>query len=160
MTVPERAPSTLLRRHVYTKEGANGQAVRKLLLWRTNKQDLGDWPAFVIKWVDYSPGRKNPIRHVVQIAADLETANRIVDDLILKEIKRGWTEHDDLPFPPPPQEFQNVAPVIEPIRRLVPGDDSSPGRSTLGVVVLGVVFVIGLVGVWLLVRRLRRRQRG
>ena len=56
--------SQLLRRQVFTKSGPKGTSVRKLLLWRTNKERFGDWPAYVVKWVDYSPGRKNPIRHL------------------------------------------------------------------------------------------------
>jgi len=36
--------------------------VRKLLLWKTNKDDTPDFPAFVVYLTDFSPNRKNTSR--------------------------------------------------------------------------------------------------
>ena len=50
--------SELLRREVYTKRSKKGTAVRKLVMWKTNKEKADDnYPAYVIHFTDYSAGR-------------------------------------------------------------------------------------------------------
>ena len=88
LTLP---PSELLRREVYVKTTKGQRAVRKLLVWCTHKQEASpDYPAFVTCLVDYSPGRKDPIKRTVKPAPTAEVALRIADELIAQNIKRGW----------------------------------------------------------------------
>jgi ATP-dependent DNA ligase len=84
-------PSTVLRREVWTKTTKGLISVRKLLLWRTNK-DRQDplYPPFVVHWTDYSPGRKDPLKREVKLAPTLEEANRLADAMVVKGVKRGW----------------------------------------------------------------------
>ena len=38
-------------------------SVRKLLVWKTNKEAVDPrFPAYVVHWTDYSPGRSSPIK--------------------------------------------------------------------------------------------------
>jgi len=65
--------------------------VRKLVVWKTNKETEDPmYPAFVVHWTDYSPGRKDPLKRTVRLAPDKGLALEIADDLINSEIKRGW----------------------------------------------------------------------
>ena len=83
------------RREVYTKTSKDKVAVRKLLVWKTNKEDVdGDYPAFVVHWTDYSPGRSKPLKRTVRLAANEAEATQIADDLIESNIKKGWQRAD------------------------------------------------------------------
>jgi hypothetical protein len=83
--------STLIRRDVWTKAAKGATAVRKLLVWKTNKeQDDPSYPAYVIHWTDYSAGRATPLDRDVRLAPDEKSALVIAEDLITENIKKGW----------------------------------------------------------------------
>ena len=86
-----KAASEVLLRRVWTKTTKEKLAVRKVVAWRTGKEDAG-YPAFVVHWTDYSPGRKDPLKREVRLAPDETTARVIADDLVAAGIKRGWKE--------------------------------------------------------------------
>ncbi|MEM9074132.1 MAG: hypothetical protein AAGE52_36910 [Myxococcota bacterium] len=88
----ERPKSEVLRREVYTKVTKGQTAVRKLLMWKTNKEADPDWPAFVVHWTDYSPGRKDPLKREVRLAPTEEAAEAIAESMLAAGIKRGWKE--------------------------------------------------------------------
>ena len=84
-------PSTLVRREVWTKTTKGQLAVRKLLVWQTNKSALDDrYPAFVVHWTDYSAGRAEPLDRDVRPAPDEATAQAIAQEFIDANIKKGW----------------------------------------------------------------------
>ncbi|MCB0919256.1 MAG: ATP-dependent DNA ligase [Actinobacteria bacterium] len=88
--------SVLLRRQVWTKTSGDHLQVRKLLLWATNKAQLDPhYPAYVIHWTDYSPTRKRPLNRDVRLAPDQAAADRIAEQLVHDNIKRGWTLHSE-----------------------------------------------------------------
>ena len=87
--------STILRREVYTKTTKGKLAVRKLLMWQTNKEQADEaFPAFVVSFTDYSPGRKDPIKREVRRAPSLEAASGIAEEMITANIKKGWDRAD------------------------------------------------------------------
>jgi hypothetical protein len=84
-------PSTLVRREVWTKTTKGQLAVRKLLVWQTNKSAQDDrYPAFVVHWTDYSAGRAEPLDRDVRPAPDEPTAQAIAQEFIDANIKKGW----------------------------------------------------------------------
>lgn len=91
-TAADLPKSEIVRREVYTKVSKGQMAVRKLVMWKTNKQELDScYPAFVVHFTDYSAGRKEPLKRTVRLAPSLELATKIADEMIDKEIKKGWT---------------------------------------------------------------------
>lgn len=83
--------SEVLRREVYVKTTKGVDAVRKLVVWKTNKEEVDRaCPAFVVHFTDYSPGRKDPLKREVRLAPDLATATEIGDAMIASNIKKGW----------------------------------------------------------------------
>jgi len=83
--------STLIRRQVWTKETKGQMAVRKLVVWKTNKEtDDPRYPAFVVHWTDYSPGRAKPLDRDVRPLADEASALAMADQFIEQNIKKGW----------------------------------------------------------------------
>jgi hypothetical protein len=87
-------PSALVRREVYVKEAKGQKAVRKLVVWQTNKDGLDrSYPAFVIHWTDFSAGRKDALQREVRVAPSLGEAQRIADEIIAENVKKGWDRH-------------------------------------------------------------------
>lgn len=96
---PEAAPaqgsalpaSTVVRREVWTKTTKGQLAVRKLLVWKTNKSEASSrHPAYVVHWTDYSAGRAEPLDREVRPAPDEASAMQIAQGLIDDNIKKGW----------------------------------------------------------------------
>lgn len=83
--------SEIVRRRVWTKEGSGKVDVRKLVLWKTNKEAAG-YPAFVVHWTDYSSTRKSPLDREVRLAPNEKEALKIADEMIADNIKKGWSE--------------------------------------------------------------------
>jgi hypothetical protein len=81
--------SEIIQREVYTKEVKETTSVRKLVMWKTNKDDLG-YAAYVVHWTDFSPSRKDPLKREVRLASNEKTAKTISDQLIESNIKKGW----------------------------------------------------------------------
>ncbi|MCA9705279.1 MAG: ATP-dependent DNA ligase [Myxococcales bacterium] len=92
-TTADLPQSEILRRDVFTKVAKGVTAVRKLVLWQTNKHDLDPlYPNFVVHFTDYSPGRKDPLKRTVRLAPTKDIAMQIAEAMIDKEIKKGWTK--------------------------------------------------------------------
>jgi hypothetical protein len=93
VTALELPPSELVRREVYTKTTKGSMAVRKLVVWKSNKEDISEeFPAYVVHWTDYSANRKDPLQRTVRLAPNEALANEIADELILDGQKRGWSK--------------------------------------------------------------------
>ncbi len=85
--------SEVLRREVWSKEAKGQLAVRKLLVWKTNKETIdSSYPAFVVNWTDYSSSRASPLDREVKIAPDGESALAIANALVEENIKKGWNK--------------------------------------------------------------------
>jgi len=83
--------SSILRREVWTKAAKGQTAVRKLLVWKTNKEKLNNsFPAYVIHWTDYSPGRATALDRDVRTAPTEKAALKIAEEMIAENIKKGW----------------------------------------------------------------------
>jgi hypothetical protein len=82
-----------MRRQVWSKAGKGGLAVRKLLLWKSSKDEVcPGWPAWVVHFTDYSPDRKTPLERTIRSALSEVEAQQIADSLIAENIKKGWEE--------------------------------------------------------------------
>ena len=66
--------------------------LHKFLLWKTNKDQTGRYPAYIIYHTDFSSGRKEMIKRDMLYSDD----ERQIRDLFAKEladnIKKGWEE--------------------------------------------------------------------
>lgn len=83
--------STLLRREVWTKETKGQVAVRKLVIWQTNKEAVDPaFPAYVVHWTDYSAARGTPLEREVRLAPTEKMAMQLGDAMVAENIKKGW----------------------------------------------------------------------
>jgi ATP-dependent DNA ligase len=82
--------SELMERTVYTKIMKGNMMVRKLLLWKTNKKDRDDFPAYVVYLTDFSPNRQNPLERDIKISNNERKAKQMFDELARKNFITGW----------------------------------------------------------------------
>jgi hypothetical protein len=83
--------SKVLTRRVWTKTSSSKVDVRKLVIWKTNKEAAG-YPAYVVHWTDYSATRKSPLDREVRLAPTESAALAIAENMIVENIKKGWNE--------------------------------------------------------------------
>lgn len=88
--IEKAEPSKILERKVYTKTMKGNKMVRKLLLWKTNKEDQLDFPAYVVYLTDFSPNRQNPLERDIKIASTEKMARKLFDALAEKNFIGGW----------------------------------------------------------------------
>ena len=86
----EAEPSKVLERTVYTKTMRGNRMVRKLLLWKTNKDERSDFPGYVVYLTDFSPNRKNPLERDIKISENEKAARELYSQLAEKNFLSGW----------------------------------------------------------------------
>ena len=85
------AKSEIIDREVYTKTTKDIMSVRKFICWKTNKEDFDDsYPPYAFCYVDYSPGRRGPLKKVLRTAQSAEELAIVYNSFKEKEIKKGW----------------------------------------------------------------------
>ncbi len=83
--------SELIRREVCTKQLKGQTMVRKLLMWKTNKDDLGEeFPAYVIHYTDFSPNRKTQLERDIRVSSSREQIESLWSDLAGEAFSKGW----------------------------------------------------------------------
>ena len=88
--VDKADPSEVLERKVYTKTMKGNKMVRKLLMWKTNKEKQPDFPAYVVYLTDFSPNRQNPLERDIKIASTEKEARKLFEALAKKNFIGGW----------------------------------------------------------------------
>ncbi len=86
--------STLLRREVFSKDSAAELCVRKLVAWKTNKEDADPlYPPYVVFFTDFTPGRTEPLKTEIRVAATMEKIKALTDVWLAEKITRGWNRY-------------------------------------------------------------------
>lgn len=84
--------SQVLSHEVFTKTLKGNVMVRKLLLWKTNKEAEGsEFPAYVAYFTDYSPNRAAPLDRDIRISNSREQINALLAEMRAENIVKGWT---------------------------------------------------------------------
>ncbi|MBC7899165.1 MAG: hypothetical protein H7070_03845 [Saprospiraceae bacterium] len=86
----EAPASAMLYREVYTKKMKGKTMVRKLLLWKTNKEDSPDFPGYVVYLTDFSPNRQNPLERDIKVSNTEKDALKLFKKLAEKNFVGGW----------------------------------------------------------------------
>lgn len=88
MTLPK---SELMKREVFTKQLKGETMVRKLVMWKTNKEQASsDHPAYVVHYTDFSPNRAQPLAREVRVSHSPEQIELLYSELKEENIKKGW----------------------------------------------------------------------
>lgn len=86
----ELAESEVVRREVYAKKTKGKTAVRKMMVVKTNKEQTGRYPAWMLYSLDFSPARKKPLDRTVVPAPTRAHAEEAAEEWIEDNVKRGW----------------------------------------------------------------------
>ena len=84
--------STLLDRKVFRKISGEKVMIQKFLIWKTNKEQSGKFPAFVFHYTDYSSGRREFLKRDLRVSSCERQIRSIMDEFIGSNIKKGWQE--------------------------------------------------------------------
>ena len=84
--------SEILKREVRVKELKGKKMVRKLMMWKTNKESAqrGEFPAYVLHLTDFSPGRKDPLQREIRVSDSLEQIQTFYADMEKEYFVGGW----------------------------------------------------------------------
>ena len=88
----ELAKSELIERHVYKKVSGEKVMLHKFLLWKTNKEQSGRYPAYIIYHTDFSSSRKELIKRDMLYSNDEQQIRDLLAAEIEDNIKKGWEE--------------------------------------------------------------------
>ncbi|HYH64522.1 MAG TPA: hypothetical protein VD866_07480 [Urbifossiella sp.] len=84
--------SEVLRREVYTKQMKGQTMVRKLMMWKTNKDAAGaEFPGYVVHYTDFSPNRKTPLERDVRVSSSRDQIETLWSELAVEAFGKGWT---------------------------------------------------------------------
>lgn len=84
------AKSQLLERHVYKKVSGAKVMLHKFLLWKTNKEQSGRYPAYIIYHTDYSSSRKELIKRDMLYSNEEQQIRDLLAAEIADNVKKGW----------------------------------------------------------------------
>lgn len=90
--VENLSESTLLERRIFKKISGAKTMIHKFLLWKTNKEQSGRFPAFVVYHTDFSNGRKDMIKRDMLYTNEEKHARELLEAEIASNIKKGWEE--------------------------------------------------------------------
>lgn len=82
--------SEVLQREVFVKTLKGNQMVRKLLLWKTNKETEGNFPAYVAYFTDFSPNRATPLERDIRVSNSREQIEQLYAQMKEENIVKGW----------------------------------------------------------------------
>jgi len=86
--------SKLLVRDVYRKELGSKVMVQKYMVWKTNKEQTGDYTAYVFYYTNFSSDRKEPLQREVNISDSFDQIIQLKDKAIEENVKKGWSQVD------------------------------------------------------------------
>ena len=86
------ATSTLLERLVYRKVQGDKVMLHKFLLWRTNKESSGRFPAYILYHTDYSSKRKEMLKRDMLYSNSESQIRELLQSELADNIKKGWVQ--------------------------------------------------------------------
>lgn len=83
--------SQIIKRAVATKVSKEKTMVRKIVLWKTNKEDASkDFPAYVLQLTNFSPNRKDPLQYEMKVSSSKEQILSFFKEWEEKYFLKGW----------------------------------------------------------------------
>ena len=84
--------SEMLTRRVFRKMSGSKVMLHKFVIWKTNKEATGRFPAYILYHTDYSSSRKEMIKRDMVYSSDKEQVYNMLELEIANNVKKGWEE--------------------------------------------------------------------
>ncbi len=84
--------SEILVRRIYTKGEGPKLMIQKYVVWKTNKEQSGIYPAYILHYTDFSVGRKEQLKRDLRASNSEEQIKKLMDEMIASNVKKGWNE--------------------------------------------------------------------
>jgi len=65
---------------------------RKFMLWKTNKEQSGDYPVFVFHYSDFSSSRADMLKTEIIVSNSETQIQKVFAIELVDNIKKGWTQ--------------------------------------------------------------------
>ena len=75
---------------VYVKISKGTKMVRKFMVWKTNKEATGEYPAYVFHYTDFSAGRAEMLKKEIKVSDSKKQIEEIFASELLENVKKGW----------------------------------------------------------------------
>ena len=86
----ELMESEVISREVYVKESKGTKMVRKFVIWKTNKEATGEYPAYVYHYTDFSPSRGEMLKKEIKVSNSKKQIDEIFAAELAENVKKGW----------------------------------------------------------------------
>jgi len=86
--------SKLIKKEVIKKESKKGIAIKKFVLWKSNKEKASDYPSYLCYYLDFSDGRKDPIKRKIYPFEDEKIGLTHFKKLLDENVKKGWEKYN------------------------------------------------------------------
>ena len=86
--------SKLIKKEVIKKESKKGIAIKKFVLWKSNKEKASDYPSYLCYYLDFSDGRKDPIKRKIYPFEDEKIGLNHFKKLLDENVKKGWEKYN------------------------------------------------------------------
>ena len=86
--------SKIISREVYIKESKGEKMVRKFIIWKSNKENSGKFPAYIYHYTDFSPNRAERIKQEIKVSSSEKQIETFFNLGKEQNIKKGWVKID------------------------------------------------------------------
>ena len=62
------------------------------MVWKTNKEKTGYYPAYVFHYTDFSPSRKDMLKKELKVSDSKKQIEDIFAKEIAENVKKGWNK--------------------------------------------------------------------
>lgn len=88
-TLPQ---SLRMLRKVFVKQSAGKTMIQKYVVWKTNKEPTGVYPAYVLHMTDFSSTRQELLKRDIRVSDSEQQIMDMCHEMIDNNVKKGWEE--------------------------------------------------------------------
>lgn len=66
--------------------------MQKFVVWKTNKEHTGLFPAYVLHHTDYNYSRNEQLKRDLRVSSSRTQIMSLLDEMVCINIKKGWEE--------------------------------------------------------------------
>ena len=79
-----------MTRELYEKKLGEKYMLQKYLIWQTNKEDTGEFPAYVLHYTNFSSNRLEPLQREIRVSDSSKQIYELYNAMLEANIKKGW----------------------------------------------------------------------